>query len=205
MGDLSTISEKERKIYDKVIERLLKEQSKVYIEGLKEYLHDGIYFICLSSSNKINSLWAHYANNHDGICIEYDVKKCDNDYLKDLCFKIEYVEKSDNTKDIKNHFKENAYDLNLMLKPFLRKSIEWNYEKEWRIVLPENAINQNGGFEPYKPYIKFLKPTKVYLGLNITERNENSIRKICKIKKIPLYKAKKSNMNFDFDFEKVDL
>lgn len=40
--------------------------------------------------------------------------------------------------------------------------------REWRIVLPENGINQNGGF---KPYIKFLKPINVYLGLNISEKN----------------------------------
>lgn len=35
-----------------------------------------------------------------------------------------------------------------------------------------------------KEYLKFIEPTKVYLGLNIEDNNENQILRICKDKGI---------------------
>ena len=191
--------------YYNLRENILKKESTIYLEELKKHMHEGIYFICLSSSKKINSLWTHYANNHDGICIEYNLNNNDEKYLRDFCFKIEYVKKSDDTKELKKLLNKNEYSNNFMLKPFLRKSEEWNYEKEWRIILTEYYIQHNKGFYPYKPYIKFLKPSGVYLGLNISSKNETLIKKICEIKEIPLYKANKNNKSYDFDFIKVSI
>ena len=192
-------------LYFALRERVLKKQSKTYLEELKKYLHEGIYFICLSSTNKSNSLWVHYANNHKGICIEYNLNHPNYKYFRDLCFKVEYVKKSDDTKELKTHIKNNKYSRNFMLKPFLRKSEEWNYEKEWRIILTEYGILHNKGFNPYKPYINFIKPIKVHMGLNISIKNENIIKEICEIKNIPLCKAKKTNKSYDFDFEDIQL
>ena len=195
---------KKQNMSSRTLQKLLEENSSVYVEELKQYLHKGIYFICLSSSNKINSLWAHYADNHRGICIEYDMNDCgDKKFLKDSCFKIEYVKKSDYTRDIKIHIKYDTYSRNWMLKPFLRKSEEWNYEKEWRIILTEDDIQKNSRFHPYKPYIEFFKPSAVYMGLNINDKNEDLLKEICEIKRVPLYRAKKNNRSFDFDFENV--
>ena len=197
---------KELHISSRTLQNLLKKNSKIYVEDFKKYLHKGIYFICLSSSNKINSLWAHYANNHNGICIEYDMNYFgDKKYLRDSCFKVEYVKKSDSTKDLKKQMKYDAHSRNLMLKPFLKKSEEWNYEKEWRIILTDDVITQNSGFYPYKPYIGFFKPSAVYLGLSISDKNEMLVRQICEIKGIPLYKARKSSRSYDFEFVEVDL
>ena len=175
-----------------------------YFKGLKEYLQEGIYLICLSKSKNINSLWAHYANNHDGICIEYDVNECNN-ILKDFCFPIEYVDESDYTLDLKSHVRENNLDLNLLLKPFLRKSKEWEYEKEWRIILNENMIKNNSDYYPYKPYIKFIPPKKVYMGFKISSKNEKLIKEICRIKSIPLAKAEKCPDKYDFEFSDVEV
>ena len=206
LGDISYLSDVDQKKLLETREILLKRQSKVYIDELKKYMHDGIYFICLSSSNKINSLWAHYANNHDGICIEYDMNDYgDKNYLKNLCFRVEYVKKSDSTRDIKKHIEYDTYSRNLMLKPFLKKSEEWGYEKEWRIILTDDIIVQYSKFYPYKPYIEFFKPSAVYMGLSISDKNEDLVRQICEINEIQLYKARKSNRSYDFDFEKVDL
>lgn len=205
IGDINDFPKEQHKRIYELRERMLNKESDQYIESLKKFIHEGIYFICLSSSNKINSLWAHYANNHDGICIEYDIKNCNEPFFKNSCFKVEYVETSDDTSDIKDFINKNEIDFNLVLKPFLKKSIEWEYEKEWRIILEKENIKRELHFEPYKPYIKFLKPSKVYLGLNISRKNEETIKTICQIKKIPLSKATKTNESYDFKFEEIKL
>lgn len=205
LGETGDAFEKDD-FYLKLREKVLKRQSKTYIEELKKYLHEGIYFICLSSTNKSNAMWAHYANNHDGICIEYNLNKPKAKYFRDLCFEVEYVKKSDDTRELKTHIEYDEYSNNFMLKPFLRKSSEWNYEKEWRVILNEYGIcHNNEGFHPYKPYIEFIKPVKVYMGLNMSIKNENIIKEICNIKNIPLCKAKKTNESYDFDFEDMHL
>ena len=41
------------------------------------------------------------------------------------------------------------------------------------------------------------------MGLNINDKNEDLLKEICEIKRVPLYRAKKNNRSFDFDFENV--
>ena len=76
-------------------------------------------------------MWAHYADNHKGICIEYNLKNCDNLFLKTLCLPINYVEKSDNTLDLSSIVIHNDYENSLfMLKTAITKSKDWKYEQE---------------------------------------------------------------------------
>ena len=75
--------------------------------------------------------------------------------------------------------------------------------KFWRIV--DSTIKKEIHFEPIAPYINFLKPNKVYLGLNISSKNEKTFKTICKTKNIPLYKATKTNNSFDFKFDEIKL
>ena len=101
-GDINDFpNEHHERLYE-LRENLLKQETGPYLKSLKEFIHEGIYFICLSSSNKINSLWTHYANNHDGICIEYDIKNCDVPFFRNSCFKVNML-KHQMTLQILNH------------------------------------------------------------------------------------------------------
>ena len=39
------------------------------------YLEDMAYMSCFSEDNDNLLMWAHYGDNHRGICVEYDIKK----------------------------------------------------------------------------------------------------------------------------------
>ena len=44
--------------------------------SVKNYNHElkkQMLFVCLSESNNIIPMWAHYAGNHTGVCIGYDL------------------------------------------------------------------------------------------------------------------------------------
>lgn len=182
----------------------LRFQSYNKLSEIRNVLTDEIYVICLSGRKDITSLWAHYADNHKGICIEYDLVNTKTKLFKNLCFPIEYLDDYDLTKDIKYSFNKNSFDLNLKIKPLLLKAKDWSYEDEWRIIFDKSIISEyKENFYPYEPYIKFLKPQKVYMGMDISEKDKKLIKTICKIKEIPLFKAVKNNDKYKFDFEEV--
>lgn len=180
----------------------LRFQSQDKLLEIRNVLTDEFYVICLSGRKDIASLWAHYADNHRGICIEYDLVNTKNEIFKNLCFPIEYLEDYDLTKDVNYSFNKKSFNLNLKIKPLLLKAKDWSYEEEWRIIFDDSIFSD---FCPYEPYINFLKPQKVYMGIDISEKDEKLIKNICKIKEIPLFKAIKDKDKYKFDFDEVDI
>ena len=80
---------------------------------------------CFSQTRESFPMWAHYANNHQGVCLEYDAKDI---MLTDLCevpayalTPVVYTEKFA-TDDIENYMAH------------FSKSNQWSYEEEVRIV-----------------------------------------------------------------------
>lgn len=110
-----------------------------------------------------------------------------------------------------NDYHTGIYDYLLDHKEEIEKELEFelNYfkAKYWRISIytqldiAEKDNKEN--FYPYEPYIRFLKPQKVYMGMDISEKDEKLIKNICKIKKIPLFKAIKNKNEYKFDFDEV--
>lgn len=166
------------------------------IHKLNEDIKNKLSIFCLAERNDINPMWAHYADNHEGICIEYDLKKYENTFLKTICFPINYVEKNDVTEDlISLVVYKNLENTIFLLKVATTKSKDWEYENEWRIVFIENDCNYTD-FYTNKHYTTFIKPKSIYLGLKIGKNIKKEIMDICKFRKINLYQMVKKDHNF---------
>lgn len=158
-------------------------------------------------SENVNSIlmWSHYSECHRGFCIEYDTKKIDMEYKRFL-FPVTYEREVFDYTDIAimnellnllflNVIKEKKTIIEYNLKyidntmiPMLIKSKEWNYEKEWRIIVPSYIFGPNEHFIFLGDAIK-----GVYLGANCNE-NGLQVRAIiewAKKKKINVYKMEK--------------
>lgn len=201
------------------ISEFLKQQSK---EPFEEILYKFEYkfknqlsVICFTEDNYINPMWAHYADNHKGVCIEYDFENISNLMFRNLCFPIEYVEKSDNTLELSTLFDDNVENnSNWILRLALRKSHDWKYEKEWRIIVShfiKDSFHKNNYenlyFDEYysdKHYIKFIKPKSIYLGLDIDLNDEKKLIDICKFRGINIYKMKKDKSGYNLKSEPID-
>lgn len=151
------------------------------------------------SANSINSMpmWAHYANNHTGYCISYDMKS--NKQLSSCTFPVQYTnERIDITSFMDrqvqymiNQLKINIEDkkkeiwLNDLSLIFLSsyfcniKHLSWSYENEFRCTT--SAIAEG------MPYLE-AKPKEIYIGLNCSVPNIGKLIKIGKTLKIPVYK-----------------
>jgi hypothetical protein len=134
-----------------------------------EKLRYGTFIACFTERSDSILMWSHYANFHKGFCIEYnfiDLLHEYQAYIKPVlyCKKI-------NTMDLQNPKLYDSY------KKIINKAIEWDYEKEYRVVIidqnDKEKINQRGYI------IQTPKPSKVILGCRTNCDVENEIKRYC--------------------------
>ena len=151
---------------------------------------------CFSEDNANAPMWAFYADNHKGICIEYDLHE--NSHFKDFCLPVQYVTKTNNT-DLTETLLDDEDPLNVQsLELFVKKAKYWSYEREWRLIF-DDKYNYNEftfHWEDNKKYLQFLKPKAVYMGLKITPEDEDFIRYLCKERNIDVYKMQKDTEDY---------
>lgn len=56
----------------------------LYIKDIKRLLYNNLCVACFSATFRNEPMWAHYANNENGICLKYKIKKHDNSNYIDL-------------------------------------------------------------------------------------------------------------------------
>lgn len=135
---------------------------------------------CLSEVNDSILMWSHYSSNHSGFCIEYAMNELnENDECSIALFPVFYMDIEKNQReDILNGIK--FYKLFAVL----RKSKDWAYEKEWRIVIPTYEEIEN----IVMPRIK-----AIYLGCNISQKNKDKILSLSKVKNFEVYQTYKKS------------
>jgi hypothetical protein len=153
-----------------------------------KYMKDTAKVSCFSERNDSIPMWAHYADEHKGFCVEYDIY----DQAKELIhflFPVLYTDKiSDVTKELSKGV------VGWGIKPAIIKSRDWSYEKEWRF------ITSTPPDPPYKGvHVNFFPIKGIYLGTDIEDEHENKLIEIAVIKNIPIYEMKMSETKFSFE------
>lgn len=123
-------------------------------------------------------MWAHYANCHKGICVQYELSIKDfasnslNDGSVMRLMKIKYVNPS--IKEDILDFTNPETKLNIRI-ALASKSIDWEYEHEVRMLayIPSEEIK-------YVPCsLETVNPIKaIYFGVKCSLQRKNAIRKI---------------------------
>lgn len=167
---------------------------------LKEIISDiprTLRVSCFSKSPDITKMWAHYANKHNGICLEYDEVK--------NVYPISYIAKEKYVKfhkfvgrylsticSLSNKLLEKEFSA---LFPILNKSKDWKEEQEIRMITSSNDSSitheiVNGNSLDLYP---IGKPSKVFIGVNVDETKKNEVISICEKEHIPFVICKKRN------------
>lgn len=124
-------------------------------------------------------MWSHYANQHKGFCIEYDLSKFDNtDIRKRILYPVIY---KNNLFDSTQHFiqlmKNKKFNNLYHIISCSTKSTLWRYEKEWRMIFNIGPSFQEQNYN-------MDCQSKVFLGIRISDEDKEDIIEICKNKKI---------------------
>ena len=187
------VSEEEKEIIKSEYKKMEIKKYKIGWDKVK----GTVSIACFSEKYDINPMWAHYADNHKGVCIEYNF--WEDKLLRDICFPVYYVDKAYNNYICLKILKEFKAKNRLISQLFLKKGKYWNYEKEWRIVIPNNFKSDKLNFrwKNRKRYLEFLKPKSVYLGYNINNDDKKYMKSLCRDYDIKIYQMIKDDYGYN--------
>lgn len=143
--------------------------------------------VCCLSEKKDNILmWSHYANGHKGFCIEYDIE----DIFKKFngIFPVNY---SEELPELENNGEKG------ISKYFYTKSIDWEYEDEWRLF-----VNYQ---ETQESFIEMPDIKAIYMGCKIDEKLKNQLILYCGKNEIKLYQGEIGMFEYKIEFKEVNL
>ena len=186
------------------IENQIRTHEKKQLEEGWELYKRNLKMVCFSERNDINPMWAHYGDNHEGICIQYDLKK--NNIFRDQCIPVYYVKDTNNDTIIEKIQSGSFVKNRLIWGVFSKKSEDWIYEKEWRLIYDKQVpeyITTLFTDNINKKYIPFLKPKAVYLGLEMSDEDKELIIDLCKFNDIDVFQMKKSGSNYNLKSEQI--
>ncbi|MBD5153055.1 MAG: DUF2971 domain-containing protein [Oscillibacter sp.] len=152
---------------------------------------------CFSESDDSLLMWAHYANNHRGICVEYDLLEVS----AKLGFSAVPVIYSDdrtcfNFLNLQTIEKDS---LGIFIQSLTSKSPEWDYEKEWRIVRDQEACGENWNDGKKGALLEMICPSSVILGCAAQPEFEKEVKEYCNSNKINLYQMEKDKGKYQLN------
>lgn len=167
--------------FGEAVSRAIANEYQKYSEYLKEVFR----ITCFTTTPYSQLMWGgSYADQHRGFCVEYTVlpqEKAYQDIYYNI-FPVVYCKvRPDVTRrivDAKDKIPTDNLLWDIYFHGVLRKSIDWAYQYEWRLLLPlgKNKNDYN---------IEFFPITKVFLGNRMSAQNRKAIIEICKKRGIP--------------------
>lgn len=139
---------------------------------------------CFAESPYSILMWSHYANCHKGFCIEYEIPPYSeaNELLYHNLHPVIYSDTRISVlEQYLKYLKTPKLSVDILWDIYkyglLMKSMDWKYQNEWRLVLPDNMISNN--------ICKFFKIKKVYLGNKMCKADRWTLIEICNKQQIP--------------------
>lgn len=138
-------------------------------------------------------LWVHYANSHKGLCIEFSSETV----VYRLAHRVNYQASYPSFK-----YPHDQYDA---LSAIVTKSIDWEYEREYRTFnVPDSATSLE--LEEGKFQLNDAAVSRVYFGALMPPEHQSQI--IESIQKGPftpeLFKARLRTDAYNLDYDKID-
>jgi hypothetical protein len=122
----------------------IKKNSYRFKEAAKKFVNftKGIGVYSLSKTATDELLWAHYANSHQGFCLEFDIEQLLTYKLEaEEIFEVKYVCRPPTISMVgfMAIIRDNSQ---LLQKLIATKSLRWKYEKELRICVGEAGLRE---------------------------------------------------------------
>ena len=155
-----------------------------YINYCK-YIKETFRISCFTTSPFSQLMWAAYADCHRGFCLEYTILPGEAQY-QDVylnLYPMIYCKTRPNITErlvrLQDEKPTDEHLWDLFCHGVLRKSFDWAYQNEGRLLFPYSTTKK----EDYNR--KFFPITKVYLGNKMDAKKRKEIIDICHRKNIP--------------------
>lgn len=152
---------------------------------------DNLSILSLSSDPKNILMWSHYSHKHTGLVFEFKYKESKS-YFKEAT-KVIY----DSKYDLFNLTIEDDKRNEELKKMFLKKYLDWQYEKEYRVIEVK---------KPSEEEFNKLDLTSIIFGLETETKNIEMIKELCAENGFEHVKFKKMEKVYGkFELKIVDL
>lgn len=136
---------------------------------------------CFCESIESVVMWSHYAQNHQGFALEYNLRDTLAHPITNVgLYPVIY---NDERLDVSIYMAwaflgmigihSPIPDMLSSMKIALHKSKQWEYEKEWRLI--DSTIRD---FTSDKPSVIHIKPTAIYYGQRIAKEDKDKLHTI---------------------------
>lgn len=148
----------------------------IIVKSIEDTL-DGYLFYCLTENPLNNLMWSHYANSHNGFCIEWDANSMTPDKVsyQEKLPTLDLLELIESTIGLrtKDEIEAQAW---VALKIKLK---EWEYESEYRINLSKLADNLIVKDLGHLALVKFQPEwiKSIIFGFRMPQKTRDYIRK----------------------------
>jgi DUF2971 family protein len=144
-------------------------------------------------------MWAHYADSHRGFCVGFDFQKIE-------LMKHAHAEGTRQVillERVEHHLKYprlNRFEMDyeqLTVFPLTIKSVDWEYEKEWRLILHGETNKQ---FHFTDGIV-----SKVILGCKMRVEEVEEVKEVLRNRseKIALFRAREKEESFGLDLDRI--
>jgi len=138
-------------------------------------------------------MWGHYADKHQGFCMEYDIHALADDHpFRRFLYPVIYT---DQLYDLTGWAVglagpgRESFNPEGPLLGVLHKFEGWKYEEEWRLVSVTKSPTPDENWA-------VVKPTRVLLGSKVTADAEKELSSICARRKIAVEKMQLADDKF---------
>jgi hypothetical protein len=151
------------------------------VDDINRRAKENLRICCFSETRDEVLMWAHYADQNRGCCVEFDVRDLFIPGQVGILLPIMYDDRLfDVTPYYQDILKGDGNKL-VALIAACRKSKRWSYEREWRIVCPAPPPQRNA---------KLRIPIKsLTMGLRTSSDDQRRLTEIAHRLQIPLFKT----------------
>ncbi|MCU4436114.1 DUF2971 domain-containing protein [Acinetobacter bereziniae] len=148
---------------------LNKINDKTIVRKLISKLRTEMLSVTCFNANPLSILmWSHYANNHKGMLLEFKIPKIDSKMFPiPVLYDDEYPTINIPWYKLANPTNETELIHEITRETIFRKSTEWEYEKEFRLIGNKATNANNPLLQPYPP--EYL--SSVIMGANLNDEN----------------------------------
>ena len=158
------------------------------MNAIREYTL--VYSLTTSFDNA--PMWYSYANDYNGICIEYDAM----DIFAKYNWRLTPIEYVDEIPRAEYQMEQNEI-LQFIHRTCVSKSRKWKNEDEWRIT----SIQYN---DKKKERNDIIKPKSIIMGNKILEEDRNKLLQLCDRKDIKLYEIEVDSESYQLRRKQVN-
>jgi hypothetical protein len=166
---------------------------------------DRVRVLCVSEVADNLLMWAHYAELHRGAVLRF---RCLPDINSTVCWawQVSYSTDLPTFADLNRWVRELSGQEKrepeaIARKYLLTKSVDWAYEKEWRVFGKQDGADDGYVYRSILPE----ELDAVYLGCRMGSEIQSEIarRLTGRLAHVKLYKARKSSTRFALDFDLI--